>query len=185
MTRSQSQAIRKSRPAQCRAGFFCFPYSFAVLQPVCAALVLSLRRKEEKGVEKRLATYRTIVVALLVLLAMALPHHHHEGGVACYAVERCADDGHLNDEHTACGHTARPDAQECAFKSALYLFQSPRPAVCTPVLHPQTFALGGGFCQLPAPAYYYIMRPRGARGKIAPALSGHYVSQPRRGPPFA
>lgn len=37
----------------------------------------------------------------LMLTATLLPHHHH-GDAACMAIERCADDGAVNDSHT--GH---------------------------------------------------------------------------------
>lgn len=38
---------------------------------------------------------------VLMLTATLLPHHHH-GDAACMAIERCADDGAVNDPHT--GH---------------------------------------------------------------------------------
>jgi hypothetical protein len=40
---------------------------------------------------------------LLLLAFMVFPHHHHYGGVVCYVVERCEQDGNINDEHT-CHH---------------------------------------------------------------------------------
>lgn len=40
------------------------------------------------------------LLALLLWVMPVLPHHHH-GDRACVAVERCADDGQYNDQHTS------------------------------------------------------------------------------------
>jgi hypothetical protein len=136
-------------------------------------------------VKTRTLAYHPLVVALFVLLAVALPHHHHEGGAACYAVERCADDGRLNDEHTACGHAARPAAQDCLSKASQHVFHAPRLAPAGVSPHSAHSAMAGGGTFFPEPACRCVIG--GACGHCVPsaALCGHLPHSPRRGPPFA
>ena len=51
---------------------------------------------------KRNISILFIAAAYMMLMAeYSIPHHHH-GGMFCMVMERCEEDGNINDEHT--GH---------------------------------------------------------------------------------
>jgi hypothetical protein len=49
---------------------------------------------------KRIVSILFIAIAALVLCVFAVVPHHHHHGIPCFAMERCEQDGHVNDEHT-------------------------------------------------------------------------------------
>lgn len=51
--------------------------------------------------KKKLYLFSLLVATMSVLLSTVVIHHHHMGRI-CMVVERCQQDGNLNDEHT--GH---------------------------------------------------------------------------------
>lgn len=63
---------------------------------------------------KRNLSFWAITVATFILVVLTvIPHHHHNGAV-CMAMERCALDGALNDEHTRHHGTQEKD---CCFET--------------------------------------------------------------------
>lgn len=49
--------------------------------------------------KKKLYLFSLLVATMSVLLSTVVMHHHHMGRI-CMVVERCQQDGNLNDEHT-------------------------------------------------------------------------------------
>ena len=49
--------------------------------------------------KKKLYLFSLLVATMSVLLSTVMMHHHHMGRI-CMVVERCQQDGNLNDEHT-------------------------------------------------------------------------------------
>ncbi len=49
--------------------------------------------------KKKLYLFSLLVATMSVLLSTVVMHHHHMGRI-CMVVERCQQDGKLNDEHT-------------------------------------------------------------------------------------
>lgn len=49
--------------------------------------------------KKKLYLFSLLVATMSVLLSTVVMHHHHMGHI-CMVVERCQQDGKLNDEHT-------------------------------------------------------------------------------------
>lgn len=49
--------------------------------------------------KKKLYLFCLLVATMSVLLSTVVMHHHHMGRI-CMVVERCQQDGNLNDEHT-------------------------------------------------------------------------------------
>lgn len=49
--------------------------------------------------KKKLYLFSLLVATMSVLLSTVVMHHHHMGRI-CMVVERCLQDGKLNDEHT-------------------------------------------------------------------------------------
>ena len=49
--------------------------------------------------KKKLYLFSLFVATMSVLLSTVVMHHHHMGRI-CMVVERCQQDGNLNDEHT-------------------------------------------------------------------------------------
>jgi hypothetical protein len=46
------------------------------------------------------------VSTLLLLASTFVPHHHHYDRIFCLVMERCEQDGMLNDEHTGHNHSS-------------------------------------------------------------------------------
>ncbi|KAA6322231.1 hypothetical protein EZS27_028203 [termite gut metagenome] len=73
---------------------------------------------------KRIVSISFLAGATLLLLAfMILPHHHHYGGMVCYFMERCEQDGDINDEHTY-HHVNDIDHHDCCIAEINYIVPS-------------------------------------------------------------
>jgi len=55
---------------------------------------------------KRIISISFIAVSTFILLILVIIPHHHHDGVACWVMERCEQDGNINDEHTKHNHSA-------------------------------------------------------------------------------
>ncbi|KAA6346888.1 hypothetical protein EZS27_005631 [termite gut metagenome] len=73
---------------------------------------------------KRTVSISCLAGATLLLLAfMIFPHHHHYGGWVCYVMERCEQDGDINDEHT-CHHANDSNHHDCCIAEIHYIVPS-------------------------------------------------------------
>ena len=57
----------------------------------------------------KLSAIINVAFAIALMLSATLFPHHHHGDAACMAIERCADDGAVNDSHT--GHAGDNSCQ--------------------------------------------------------------------------
>lgn len=88
------------------------------LQSGCKNFYLTLQANIKE--QMRRAVHITIMslATLLVLAVGVMPHHHH-GTAECPAMERCAVDNVVNDEHTA--HHVDDIAGNCCFVTHILL----------------------------------------------------------------
>ena len=58
---------------------------------------------------KKVRGILSLVMALFVVLSTVAVHHHHHFSEICFAQEKCAIDGHVNDRHTSHKHSGEGD----------------------------------------------------------------------------
>lgn len=126
--------------------------------------------------------YLSVLAAVLFTLLVLFPHHHHVGGSICVTVQRCSQDGRINDRHTRRCHDFHIDRH--------HLF------VATGQRHGALFvnSFHGGAGPFPTPGFwnntdssiFFITLPGKpsclAVGSIVASSEGRHWK--RRGPPF-
>jgi hypothetical protein len=85
--------------------------------------------KLRNRLKKKFSISFIAIATLLIQVFAVLPHHHH-AGVACVIMERCEQDGAINDEHTHHGDATGNHGQSCIAGAEYTAVQSGNETKC-------------------------------------------------------